>query len=229
MLGRVTRSVMVTLPEPRRRIQRHTHVVRTARALSVCCAMAIFVASCGTSSRGSTAATVKPASASSSTSSTLATKTSGSPEIRLGFPPSPPPCPTNLTTPTWNDTFCGPKPPPGNGFGPSGECTGRENAPPCGPGMIPGRYYAYTLPGRCDGRLIFGGKRWRSELPPPMPVPDMYVWMRIDANGRTAGFISPNGSVTIEPDTGQPASVCTTNTTPTILTTGPGAFPGPTG
>jgi hypothetical protein len=142
-----------------------------------------------------------------------------------GSPPLPPACPAHQNAPTFNETFCGPTPPPGDGFGPSGECTGRETAPPCGPGMIPNRYYAYTLPGRCDGRLILDGGHWRSELPPQMPVPDMYVWVSISTDGRTAGFISPNGSVGIEPDTGQPPSVCTTNTPPTPSKQGPVASP----
>ena len=100
-------------------------------------------------------------------------------------PPLTPACPAHQSAPTFNETFCGPTPPPGSGFGPSGECTGRETAPPCGLGMIPDRYYAYTLPGRCDGRLILDGRHWRSELPPAMPVPDQYGWVKIRANSRT--------------------------------------------
>ena len=73
--------------------------------------------------------------------------------------------------------------------------------------MITGRYYAYTLPGRCDGSLILDGRRWRSELPPPAPVPDLYVWVSVGAGDR-AGFISPSGSVGFEPDHGQPAAAC---------------------
>ena len=198
---------------------------RRLRACLLSVGAAFVAASCGTSSPNSTAATAKSASASSSTSSTLSAKASGSPEIGLGPPPLPAPCPAHQTAPTFNDTFCGPKPQPGNGLGPSGECTGRETAPPCGPGMIPGRYYAYTLPGRCDGRLILDGGHWRSELPPAVPVADMYVWVSVGADRRTAGFISPNGSVGIEPDTGQPVTACTANTPPTDRTTGPGALP----
>jgi len=81
--------------------------------------------------------------------------------------------------------------------------------------MIPDRYYAYTLPGRCDGRLIFDGGHWRSELPPQMPVPDEYGWVKISANRKSAGWISPHGTFGFDPDTGQPLSVCTTNTPPT--------------
>jgi hypothetical protein len=110
-----------------------------------------------------------------------------------------------------NGRFCGPTPTRGTGLGPSGECTGRETSPPCGPGMVAGRYYAYTLPGRCDGRLILDGRRWRSELPPPKPVPDMYVWVSVDRGDQHAGFISPKGSVSFEPDHGTPASTCVAN------------------
>ena len=81
------------------------------------------------------------------------------------------PCPPHQAEPTMNGAYCGPAPRPGNGLGPSGECTGRETVPPCGAGMIPGRYYAYTLPGTCDGRLILDGGHWRSELPPSMRSP----------------------------------------------------------
>jgi len=126
----------------------------------------------------------------------------------MGFPPAAPKCPAHQTEPSFNSTYCGPTPGPGNGLGPSGECTGRETAPPCGPGMLPGRYYAYTLPGRCDGRLILNGSRWRSELPPPTPEPDTYVWVSLNARGEGAGFISPAGAVDFRRDTGQPASVC---------------------
>jgi hypothetical protein len=143
-------------------------------------------------------------------------------------PPLPPACPAHQSAPTFNETFCGPTPTPGNGFGPSGECTGRETAPPCGLGMIPDRYYSYTLPGRCDGRLILDGEHWRSELPPAMAVPDQYGWVKISANGKSAGWISPHGTFGFDPDTGQRPSVCTTNTPPTPSKQGPVASPATT-
>jgi hypothetical protein len=106
-----------------------------------------------------------------------------------------------------NGSFCGPIPPPGNGLGPNGECTGAETAPPCGTGVVVGRYYAYTLPGTCDGVIVFDGRRWDSELPPDHRVPDMNVWMRL-GGASTAGFISPNGAVGFRPDAGAPPPSC---------------------
>ena len=105
-------------------------------------------------------------------------------------------------------SYCGPKPVAGNGLGPSGECTGRETAPPCGPGMVPGRYYAYTLPGRCDGKLVLDGRPWRSTLPPSTDGPDIDVWAYVNLDGKTAGFIAPAGAVQFDPDIGQRAPAC---------------------
>jgi hypothetical protein len=138
----------------------------------------------------------------------------------MGTPPAPPKCPARQTQPSFNLTYCGPTPGPGNGLGPSGECTGHETAPPCGPGMVPNRYYPYTLPGRCDGRLILNGSRWRSGLPPPMPVPDLYVWVSLNARGEGPGFISAQGAVDFRRDTGQPVAACadSLSVTPTNTT-----------
>jgi len=119
----------------------------------------------------------------------------------------PPACPPGAQ-PSWVGTFCGPPPGPGNGTGPDGECTGSESSPPCGPGAIPGHYYAYTLPERCDGRAIFDGQLWVSELPPPQEGPPMQVWMALAPGGNGAGFIAPNGAVGFRPYTGQPPSAC---------------------
>ena len=118
-------------------------------------------------------------------------------------------CSAHQTEPSMSTgSYCGPKPVAGNGLGPSGECTGRETAPPCGPGMVPGHYYAYTLPGRCDGKLVLDGRHWRSTLPPPADVPDTDVWAYVNADGKTAGFIAPVGAGEFAPDTGQPAPLC---------------------
>jgi hypothetical protein len=104
--------------------------------------------------------------------------------------------------------YCGPLPTPGNGLGPNGECTGRETTVPCAAGVVPGKYYTFTLPGRCDGVIVFDGRRWISELPPPTDVPDFDVWMRLDPNGGL-GFIGPRGAVGFNPDNGQAPGACT--------------------
>jgi hypothetical protein len=127
---------------------------------------------------------------------------------RGGPPPEPKPCPVPSPEPSMvTGQYCGPVPPPGNGLGPNGECTGREATVPCAAGVVAGKYYAFTLPGRCDGVVIFDGRRWISELPPPTNVSDFDVWMRLDPTGRL-GFIGPRGVVGFDPDTGQPASNC---------------------
>jgi hypothetical protein len=123
-------------------------------------------------------------------------------------PPTPPPCKANQRTPTTaTGRFCGPAPGPGNGSGPDGTCSGTETSPPCGPGVVPGRYYAYTMPGTCSGLITFDGKQWVSELPPPTVVPNFYVWMNLGASG-TLGWISPKGAVGFEPYVGQTLKAC---------------------
>jgi hypothetical protein len=150
-----------------------------------------------------------PADTAVTPTTTPAPTTTISPGFHTGPPPVPTPCPAHQAVPSMNGSFCGPVPRAGNGLGRSGECTGKETGPPCGAGMVPGRYYEYTLPGRCDGRLILDGRHWISELPPPKPVPDMDVWVSVDTTGTHAGFISPQGSVGFDPDHGQPPAACT--------------------
>ena len=123
-------------------------------------------------------------------------------------PPDPPPCPAHRATPsTATGRYCGPSPGPGKGSGPNGSCTGTETGPPCGPGVIPDRYYAYTMPGTCSGLVTFDGKQWVSELPPPSPAPDFYVWMGLGVGG-SVGWISPSGAVGLTPYVGQQLSGC---------------------
>lgn len=120
-------------------------------------------------------------------------------------------CPTGVGSPSiTSGRYCGPRPPAGNGLGPDGECTGRETGPPCGPGVIPGKYYAYTMPGSCSGLIIFDGRRWVSELPPSTPVPAFDVWMRLTSSG-VLGWVGP-GVVDFEPYTGQPLHACEDST-----------------
>ena len=128
--------------------------------------------------------------------------------------PIPPPCAPNVTIPTdASGRYCGPIPPAGNGLGPDGACTGTEVTVPCGAGVTIGQYYAFTVPGGCDGLIIFDGQRWVSELAPSTPVPDFYVWMRLDADG-TLRYISPTGSVGFNPYSGQTLNQCSGTTTP---------------
>lgn len=191
----------------RRRRFRHTATVVTA-VVAVVSVGAIMIGS----SRHTTAVNVNPTVSPTSypPSPTTAHHVTTSVPSRSGRIPNGlvAPCPVHQAEPSFGSTYCGPDPSAGNGYGPSGECTGRETVPPCGPGMIVGRYYRYTLPGRCDGRLILNGRHWLSELPPPTPVPDMYVWVSIGHGDQGAGFISPKGAVGFDLDHGQPAPVC---------------------
>lgn len=102
--------------------------------------------------------------------------------------------------------YCGPAPTAGNGLGTDGLCTGQESSPPCGAGVVRDRYYAYTMPGTCQGLIIFDGQQWVSELPPVTRVPPFYVWMRLGAD--TLGFIAPTGAVGFEPYHGQALNPC---------------------
>ena len=103
--------------------------------------------------------------------------------------------------------YCGPAPTAGNGLGADGLCTGRESLPPCGAGVVPGRFYAYTVPGTCQGLVTFDGRQWVSELPPVTAVPAFYVWMSLSADG-SLGFIAPTGAVGFEPYNGQTLNSC---------------------
>lgn len=114
-----------------------------------------------------------------------------------------PSCPP-ITFPDLVDgTFCGPPPGPGIGNGLDGSCLGTETAPPCGPGMVAGRYYAYTLISSCANDYI-DGRWWRNELPGGSGPLD--VWVSVNATGSGAGWIGPNGAVGFEPST---ATSCT--------------------
>jgi hypothetical protein len=118
------------------------------------------------------------------------------------------PCPTHQALPSMSTgRFCGPAPGPGNGLGPGGECTGNEIIPPCGSGVVPGRFYAFTDPGTCRGLVTFDGRQWVSELLPPNPVPPFDVWIQLGANG-SVRWIAPTGSVGLQPYTGQTLGTC---------------------
>ena len=108
-----------------------------------------------------------------------------------------PTCPQMSFPDDVGGTFCGSPPRHGNGNGPDGSCLGSETSPPCGGGMVAGRYYAYTLFSACTNAYI-DGRWWKNELPGGSGP--MYVWMAVDgANGAGAGWIGPNGSVGFQP------------------------------
>lgn len=130
-------------------------------------------------------------------------------EIRSWPGPVPEACSGDQSQPSWATmSYCGPMPPKGSGNGFDGMCVGNESAPPCGQGMVAGKYYAYTMPGSCDGRIWLDGAWWDSELPPPTPMAPFYVFVTIDADGRGPGFISPHGAVGFRPDSGTPLPGC---------------------
>lgn len=107
-------------------------------------------------------------------------------------------CPP-IPFPAWVDShFCGPAPGPGNGSGPEGSCVGTETVPPCGPGMVAGKYYAYTLLSSCTNDYI-DGRWWRNELPGGSG--QLNVWISVNTTGSAAGWIGPNGAVGFEPST----------------------------
>jgi hypothetical protein len=137
--------------------------------------------------------------------------------IRIGSSapaPNPPPCPAGLTVPTnFGGGYCGPTPPAGNGLGPDGECTGNETTAPCGAGVTVGQYYAYTVPGTCDGLMIFDGKRWVSLIAPSYPVPDFHMWLALGADG-VLRAIGPRGQFSFAPYTGQPLTQCSASGPP---------------
>ncbi len=131
---------------------------------------------------------------------------------------SPVPCPSGLTAPIVptvdaGTPFCGPEPGPGNGQGVDGSCAGTETTPPCGPGVVPGRLYPFTLFGSCWTTVRFDGKQWLSQLPMPTPAsptvptafPDplpasrtTHVWMSLQGTGEPR-YVSDDGSVGFTP------------------------------
>jgi hypothetical protein len=195
-----------------RRVARHRRRVRSATAAAV---VVVVVGGIAAASLSSVGGARRPdrvsaaAPAATAPSNSRAAVGSNGPSVRSQGPaPVPPPCPTGASVPSMaTGSYCGPRPPAGNGLGPDGECTGRETAPPCGPGAVPGHYYAYTMPGSCSGLVLFDGRRWVSELPPPTPVPAFDVWMRLTSGG-VLGWISPRGAVGFRPYTGQPLLAC---------------------
>ncbi len=198
-----------------RRVARHRRRVRSATATVVVVVVVGGIAGASLSSVGRPRRPDRvSAAAPAATAPSNPRDAAGSngPSVRSYPAPVPPPCPTGASVPSMaTGSYCGPRPPAGNGLGPDGECTGRESAPPCGPGAVPGHYYAYTMPGSCSGLVVFDGRRWVSELPPPTPVPAFDVWMRLTSGG-ALGWISPRGAVGFRPYTGRPLLACSGST-----------------
>jgi hypothetical protein len=203
-----------------RRVARHRRRVRSAAVAIVVAAVVGGIAAASLSSTGGVRRPDRvSASAPDATPPSHSRVAAGSngPSVRSQFPrmgpaPVPAPCPAGASVPSMaTGNYCGPRPPAGNGLGPNGECTGQETAPPCGRGVVPGRDYAYTMPGSCSGLVIFDGRRWVSELPPPTPVPAFDVWMRLTGSG-SLGWIGPRGAVGFRPYTGQPLLACSGST-----------------
>jgi hypothetical protein len=124
-------------------------------------------------------------------------------------PPAGQDCPPDATEPTMaTGSYCGPDPRAGNGLGPDGVCTGRETAPPCGPGVEPGRWYPYTLAIGCDAHTIFNGQRWLSTLgPPPGEEAPRPVWIKLHSPD-AAGVLSPTMAVGYRLDLDGPPTSC---------------------
>ncbi|MHB1583210.1 MAG: Kelch repeat-containing protein [Acidimicrobiales bacterium] len=114
-----------------------------------------------------------------------------------------PTCPAIAFPDLVGGAFCGPPPGPGDGSGPDGSCLGTETAPPCGPGMVAGRYYAYTLISTCTNDYV-DGRWWKNGLPGGMGP--LYVWMSVNTPGTGASWIGPNGAVGLRPSV---ATSCT--------------------
>jgi hypothetical protein len=111
-------------------------------------------------------------------------------------------CPADVKKPkVINGSYCGPPPPAGNGLGENGLCSGAELIPPCGPGVVRGTYYGYTMPGSCAGVMEFDDQLWLSRLPPPTDVPPFFVWMGYDEITGNPHFIGP-GMVSFVRDDG---------------------------
>jgi hypothetical protein len=188
------------------RVGRRTRVMR----FSIGAAVVVILVGGAIAAVTLTSSNARPVSH-SATKATSSTSSSPLRKVPSGAqsspPPAPRPCPANQVEPSMaTGSFCGPLPPRGNGLGADGVCTGQETTPPCGPGVVPNRYYAYTLPGKCDGLFIFDGRRWVAELT-PSPDANTYVWMQLSA-ADAVRWIGPTGSVGFRPYSGLPVAPC---------------------
>jgi hypothetical protein len=93
--------------------------------------------------------------------------------------------------------------PSGNGPGPAGTCNGTETAPPCGPGVVPGKYYPYTWAAGCSQRAFFDGRTWQGTLRPTQQQPPIKGWI-ILTEPNEARWTAPNGTDSLTPVAGPP-------------------------
>jgi hypothetical protein len=97
-------------------------------------------------------------------------------------------------------------PPAGKGHGRAGTCDGTETAPPCGPGVVIGKYYPYTWAPDCNERAYFDGRMWHGTLRATQEQPPNRGWMVL-TDPNTARWTGTNGTDGLTPATG-PASAC---------------------
>ena len=93
--------------------------------------------------------------------------------------------------------------PPGNGHGPAGTCNGTETSPPCGSGVVIGKYYPYTWAPDCSERAFLDGKVWQGTLRAPQQQPPTKGWI-ILTQTNVARWTSPNGTDGLTPASGPP-------------------------
>jgi hypothetical protein len=113
---------------------------------------------------------------------------------RLGFATTDPFDPTKVAAP------------PGSGKGPAGTCDGSETTPPCGPGVMIGKYYPYTWAPDCSERAYFEGRTWQGTLRPTQQQPPRRGWMVLTAPN-AARWSGSNGTDGLIPTTA-PVPAC---------------------
>ena len=113
-----------------RRVARHRRRVRSATATVVVVVVVGGIAGASLSSVGRPRRPDRvSAAAPAATAPSNPRDAAGSngPSVRSYPAPVPPPCPTGASVPSMaTGSYCGPRPPAGNGLGPDGECTGRR-------------------------------------------------------------------------------------------------------
>ncbi len=87
-------------------------------------------------------------------------------------------------------------------------CTAASGGPPCGAGAIPGHAYAYLLPARCAGAILFDGRRFTAPQPDRWPTSATTGSIRLDTTpAATATFTGAGITLGLVPASG-PAPIC---------------------